>query len=234
MLATGSVANAAFDIPQHVIAGGGGSSSGGSYAITGTIGQSVLGQSSGGSYVVNGGFWGGGTVNGTLAYSGAASRKTHGAVDFDIPIDPSGSMTNGQPITIEPRAIGTGYKIVFLFTAPVSSANAPTTSAGVASAPVFNGNSASVTLTGVTNGSRVQVDLPNVNNSGIGGTARIGFLTGDMNGNRSVQGSDVTFVQQRLGTAVSATTFKADVNANGAIQGSDVTAVQQRLGTTLP
>ena len=56
-------ARAAYDIPQHVIAGGGGSSAGGSYALTGTIGQSVLGQSSGGSYVVNGGFWGGGACS---------------------------------------------------------------------------------------------------------------------------------------------------------------------------
>lgn len=59
-------ARAAYDIPQHVIAGGGGSSAGGSYALTGTIGQSVLGQSSGGSYVVNGGFWGGGAIGGGL------------------------------------------------------------------------------------------------------------------------------------------------------------------------
>ena len=64
-LTTGS-ARAAYDIPQHVIAGGGGTSAGGSYSLTGTIGQSVVGQSSGGSYVVNSGFWGGGAISGAL------------------------------------------------------------------------------------------------------------------------------------------------------------------------
>ncbi len=61
-----SPAHAAYDIPQHVIAGGGGTSSSGAYVLTGTIGQSVLGQSSGGNYIVNGGFWGGGAVEGGL------------------------------------------------------------------------------------------------------------------------------------------------------------------------
>lgn len=79
---TALVAQAAYDIPQHVIAGGGGSSAGGSYALTGTIGQGIVGQSSGGSYVVNGGFWGGGALSGgvfdmlvnlTLAGSGLGS-----------------------------------------------------------------------------------------------------------------------------------------------------------------
>jgi hypothetical protein len=173
-----------------------------------------------------------------LGFNGAASRKTHGAAGtFDIPIDPSGSLTAGQPITIEPRAIGTGYQIVFTFNLPVTSSGAPTTTSGVASPTVaFQGNNAIVTLTNVPNGSRAQVTLPGVNGSGVAGTANVGFLTGDVSGtgNRSVQGSDVTFVQQRLGAAVTAANFRADVSGNGAIQGSDVTAVQQRLGTTLP
>jgi len=52
----------AYEIPQHVIAGGGGTSAGGSFALTGTIGQSVVGQSSGGNFAVFGGFWGGGSL----------------------------------------------------------------------------------------------------------------------------------------------------------------------------
>jgi hypothetical protein len=52
--------HAAYDIPQSVIAGGGGTSTNAPYAITGTIGQSILGQSAGGNYVINSGFWAGG------------------------------------------------------------------------------------------------------------------------------------------------------------------------------
>lgn len=43
--------------PAQVIAGGGGSSSGGSFALSGTIGQSGVGLSSGGVYTLNAGFW---------------------------------------------------------------------------------------------------------------------------------------------------------------------------------
>ncbi|MEO8135454.1 MAG: hypothetical protein ABI831_15910 [Betaproteobacteria bacterium] len=55
-----------YEIPQSVIAGGGGSSAGGSYALTGTIGQSLVSTSSGGSYVLKSGFWGGGNLVGPL------------------------------------------------------------------------------------------------------------------------------------------------------------------------
>ena len=45
-----------FSIDWHKIAGGGGTSSGGSYAITGTIGQHDAGRISGGNYTLEGGF----------------------------------------------------------------------------------------------------------------------------------------------------------------------------------
>lgn len=49
-----------FDITKSVLAGGGGTSTGGSFSITGTIGQSLAGTtSSGGSFQLTSGFWGG-------------------------------------------------------------------------------------------------------------------------------------------------------------------------------
>ena len=47
-----------YDISWHTIAGGGGTSSGGTYSVTGTIGQSAAGNLSGGAYSLTGGFWG--------------------------------------------------------------------------------------------------------------------------------------------------------------------------------
>jgi hypothetical protein len=47
------------EIPRWVIAGGGGRSEAGRYALTGTIGQAVVGTGSGGSYEVCSGFWAG-------------------------------------------------------------------------------------------------------------------------------------------------------------------------------
>jgi hypothetical protein len=63
---SGSAAHAAYDIPQHVIAGGGGTSTGGTYSLTGTIGQSIVGFSTGGNYELSGGFWGGGAPSGGI------------------------------------------------------------------------------------------------------------------------------------------------------------------------
>lgn len=47
-----------YSISWHKIAGGGGTSSGGSFQVSGTVGQSDAGSPmSGGSYSVTGGFW---------------------------------------------------------------------------------------------------------------------------------------------------------------------------------
>ena len=48
-----------YSIDLYSIDGGGGSSSGGTYSISGTIGQPDAGRMSGGNYVIEGGFWGG-------------------------------------------------------------------------------------------------------------------------------------------------------------------------------
>jgi hypothetical protein len=47
-----------YSIDWHTIDGGGGTSTGGTYQVTGTIGQPDAGLMSGGSYTVQGGFWG--------------------------------------------------------------------------------------------------------------------------------------------------------------------------------
>jgi hypothetical protein len=51
------VANAQYAIDWYTIDGGGGTSSGGSYTLSGTIGQPDAGTLSGGSYTIQGGFW---------------------------------------------------------------------------------------------------------------------------------------------------------------------------------
>lgn len=52
-------APSAYGIPRFVIAGGGGTSQAGLYALTGTVGQAVVGSGSRGLYSVCSGFWGG-------------------------------------------------------------------------------------------------------------------------------------------------------------------------------
>ena len=50
-------AHAQFAIDWYTIDGGGGTSSGGSYTLSGTIGQPDAGTLSGGTYTLEGGFW---------------------------------------------------------------------------------------------------------------------------------------------------------------------------------
>jgi hypothetical protein len=50
-------AHAQYAIDWYTIDGGGGTSSGGSYTVSGTIGQPDAGTLSGGSYTLEGGFW---------------------------------------------------------------------------------------------------------------------------------------------------------------------------------
>jgi hypothetical protein len=57
-----STANADYSISWHTIDGGGGQSSGGTYTLTGTIGQHDAAYSAGGDYELLGGFWPGGPL----------------------------------------------------------------------------------------------------------------------------------------------------------------------------
>jgi hypothetical protein len=68
----------------YTIDGGGGTSSGGTFVVSGTIGQPDAGTMSGGIFVVNGGFWAGLGASGP--HCGSADFDCDGdtATDFDI------------------------------------------------------------------------------------------------------------------------------------------------------
>lgn len=50
---------AGYTLDWWTVDGGGGTSSGGSYSLSGTIGQPDAGSATGGGYALSGGFWGG-------------------------------------------------------------------------------------------------------------------------------------------------------------------------------
>src|SRR5216683_1977715 len=52
-----ALAHAQYAIDWFTVDGGGGTSSGGSFTLTGTIGQPDAGTLSGGNYTLQGGFW---------------------------------------------------------------------------------------------------------------------------------------------------------------------------------
>jgi hypothetical protein len=178
------------------------------------------------------------TLAPALALASAVSRKEHGAGGpvFDINLPLSG--TPG----VECRTGGTNgeHTIVFTFSNPVVSGNATVTSGtgSIPAAPVFSGNTMTVTLTGVTNAQMTTITLSNVTDSFaqvLPDTAvTIGFLLGDVNGNLTVNASDLGQVKAQSGLPVDATNFRADVNANGAITASDIGQVKAQSGTFIP
>ena len=167
---------------------------------------------------------------------GGVSRKVHGSAGtFDLPL----SLSDIHNPTTEPRQ-GPGYTIVFTFDKTIASATvAVTESAAVAGVLTFPGNEVVVPLTGVPNSQYVTVSLTNVvsadgGSGGSGNVARIGFLLGDVNGNRVVSLSDVGSVNGQLAQSVSASNFLRDVNASGTLSLADKAITNTNLTQALP
>ena len=167
----------------------------------------------------------------SLALLGVQSRKTHGiAGTFDLPI----IALVAPNITVEPRIIDTGHRIVFQFDGPItvpgSASVAPIGSATVSA----SGSEVTVLLTAIPDNQRLTVSLSGVNGSATSVQAAIGFSVGDANNTQSVNSSDISGVKARSGQATTAANFKFDVNISGAINSSDISAVKARSGLTLP
>ncbi len=122
----------------------------------------------------------------------------------------------------------------------MTNGNATVTSGtgSVAGPPAFSGTTMTVNLTGVANAQTVTVTLSNVIDSFhqvLPNTAvSAGFLLGDTNGDRFVNGGDSLLTRNRSGQGTDATNFRSDVNADGFVNGGDTFIVRSRSGTFLP
>jgi hypothetical protein len=188
----------------------------------------------------------------TLALAAAnpyVSRKTHGAAGaFDLPINPAGAAT-GTTITVEPRQAQTGsHQIVVNFTGTVSASEFPaanisaTVSAGGSgtrpATASFNGNSMIVTVgnagSPIPNGARITVNMTGAGAAaGVSPSVVVGFLVGDVSGNRTVNSTDVGTVKGQSGVAVTSANYLSDLSANGTINSTDVGVVKGASGSTL-
>ena len=59
-------------------------------------------------------------------------------------------------------------------------------------------------------------------------------LIGDVNGNGTVNASDVALTKSQIGQVVNGTNFRADVSGGGSINATDVAIVKSHIGTRLP
>lgn len=160
------------------------------------------------------------------------SRKVHGAAGtFNILIDHT--LPVGGALTVEPRVIGMGHTIVFTLTGPATIAGtASVAPAGMASAMV-SGNEVIVTLTGVPDNTRATVTVNGIN-GGLNVSASLGFLVGDVSGNRAVAAADVTAIRAVAGQTTDAANFRHDLNTTGLIGAADIAAARNRVNLTLP
>jgi hypothetical protein len=171
-----------------------------------------------------------------LTLVGVQSRKTHAAAGtFEIPVDPAQVVTGA--VSVEPRAIGAGHRIVFQFNATIAATgtagctDASAAPIGACSAAAL-GTEVEVTLTGIPDNRRVTVSLTGVNGA-ANVAAAVGFLLGDVNASRTVSSADALAVKGKAAQAVNATNFMFDVNLTGGITGTDILAVKGRSGQAL-
>ena len=164
------------------------------------------------------------------------SRKTHaGAGPFDIQIDTAQPI--GGLVTVDPRAIGIGYTIIFQFDAPavvpgsVTAVDPQGSPIGTASFSA-SGSEVSVDLTGIPDNSRVTVTLRDGAMAPYA-SASLAFLLGDVNNTRVVDANDVGAVKARSGLAANASTFMFDVATSGSVNAADISAIKSRVGQIL-
>ena len=164
--------------------------------------------------------------------SDAFSRKVHGgAGTFDIPLPLTGN------VGVECR-IGPTYQMIIDFPTAVTVQSASVTS-GTGMVSSFSGSGTSqitVNLSGVTDVQRLTMTLHGVNNGNTTGEVPVsmGVLVGDVNGNTSVNASDVALTKSQVGQTVGGSNFREDVNANGTISATDVALVKSDVGHSLP
>src|SRR5216684_7110436 len=164
----------------------------------------------------------------------AFSRKVHGgAGTFDVALPLTGN------VGVECRSGGAtnDYQMIINFATSVMVGDAVLTS-GTGSVSSFgvSGSQVTVNLTGVTNVQRITVTLFNVNDSTHMGNVPVsmGVLVGDVNGNGTVNATDVALTKSQVGMLVGSGNFREDVNANGTISSTDVAIVKSDVGTSLP
>ena len=165
---------------------------------------------------------------------GVLSRKVHGtAGSFDLPVT-TGVPINGA-ITVEPRTIGPGHKLVFQFDQAIATVGGATATIGSVSVSATGSNDVIVTLTGVPDNQRATISLTTLNgNASANASVSLGFLVGDMNNTQRVNASDISAVKARASGTLTLQNFKYDLTTSGAINAQDTSAVKARSGLVIP
>ena len=170
-----------------------------------------------------------------LNLTNALSRRVHGAAGiFDVNLPLAGDPG------VECRSTRGRYTLVFTFSNGVVAGTASVTSgtATIAGHPIFSGNTITVNLTRVADLQTLTITLTGVTDAFAqvlpDTMVSVKMLIGDTNGDKTVNGSDVSQTRGQVGMPVTITNFREDVQVNGAINNADVKLVKSHRGATLP
>lgn len=171
-----------------------------------------------------------------LTLLGAVSRKVHGTAGaVDLRIDHTQPI--GGNVTIDPRAIGGGHRIVFQFDGPVTHpgvvvARDERNLVLVGVSVAVQGQEVAVTLPQLADRKRVHVELLGVSGTSLNVSAAVGFVVGDVDSSRAVADSDLTAARTRSGRA-DEPVLAFDLNTTGVVTAADIAAVKMRRGGAL-
>jgi hypothetical protein len=178
-----------------------------------------------------------------LTPASIVARKGHGsagAFDIDLPLTGSPGVecrTSGRPLN--------DYTIVVTFPSPIAVTGNPQAALTVGIGTIgtngtsnggmvlVSGNTITVPLTNVTDAQLANVTLFQLNGSG-NMTIPVRLISGDVNGDGTVNTGDALQTRNRSGQSADATNFRSDVNTDGVVNGGDTTVVRARSGGGLP
>jgi hypothetical protein len=172
----------------------------------------------------------------TLKLLCASSRKSQGGKNFDVDLPLTGTLG------VECRSGGAGgnFTLVLTFTDKLNSAGNVSVTTGVGSVsgtPTIKGNTMTVNLT-VANAQKIVVTVSNVTDAYgrtlAKATVPMGILLGDVDGNKTVNNTDVNNVTAQVGATAGLTNFRDDVDTSGSINQTDVNITQGQVGTFIP
>ena len=93
----------------------------------------------------------------------------------------------------------------------------------------------SAQLTGVTSAELVTLRVQNINgDSQQHGDVPFGFLTADVNGNRTVDRPDKQKISADRNQVVTSANFRDDINLSGVVDKRDVQSVETNRGHSIP
>jgi len=178
----------------------------------------------------------------TLKLLCASSRKSQGGKNFDVDLPLTGKLgVECRSASFASGGTQDDFTLLLRFTnklSSVGSASVTTGTGSVSGTPSINANTMTVNLTGVANAQKIVVTVSNVTDA-YGRTLAsakvpMGILLGDVDGNKTVNSTDVNAVSAKVGTDASLTTFRDDVDTSGSINQTDVNITQGQVGTFIP